>query len=73
MFLLYSVDWGDGIKRELAHAWLTSLWRFGTGRLNWQVLNEFYANAARKVLDGLRESLLRDSPNLAAGMIDRFR
>ena len=46
--LLYSFDARDGSKRALAGEWLDFLWRTGTGRLSWQVLHEFYANALRK-------------------------
>jgi predicted nucleic acid-binding protein len=47
--LLYSVDPAGGGKRELAHRWADALWTSGTGRISWQVLNEFYANAVRKL------------------------
>ena len=47
--LLYSVDPADGGKRELAQRWTHALWTSGAGRISWQVLNEFYANAVRKL------------------------
>ena len=47
--LLYSVDPADGGKRELAHRWVDTLWTSGAGRISWQVLNEFYVNAVRKL------------------------
>ena len=46
--LLYSFDSRDEVKRERARQWIDHLWRTGEGRLSWQVLNEFYANALRK-------------------------
>ncbi len=46
--LLYSVDSRDASKRRRAQVWLDSFWRNVTGRLSWQVLHEFYANAVRK-------------------------
>jgi predicted nucleic acid-binding protein len=46
--LLYSVDRRDSRKQARACAWLDYLWRHGEGRLSWQVLHEFYANAVRK-------------------------
>lgn len=46
--LLYSFDPRDTLKRSLANKWLDYLWRTGQGRLSWQVLHEFYANAVRK-------------------------
>ena len=47
--LLYSVDPAGGGKRELAQQWADALWTSDAGRISWQVLNEFYANAVRKL------------------------
>ena len=47
--LLYSVDAREPAKQESARSWLATLWEQGAGRLSWQVLHEFYANAERKV------------------------
>lgn len=47
--LLYSVDPTDKEKQNLAWEWLAFLWEQGAGRLSWQVLNEFYVNAVRKL------------------------
>jgi predicted nucleic acid-binding protein len=47
--LLYSLDSADPAKQQLARLWLDMLWECGGGRLSWQVLNEFYANAAGKI------------------------
>ena len=46
--ILYSVDARDAGKQVLAQAWMHRLWETGSGRLSWQVLNEFYVNATRK-------------------------
>jgi len=46
--LLYSVDSSDPQKQTAARNWLTLLWEHAAGRLSWQVLHEFYANAGRK-------------------------
>ena len=46
--LLYSFDARDALKRSMANKWIDFLWQTGSGRLSWQVLNEFYANAVRK-------------------------
>lgn len=46
--LLYAVDVSDPAKQQRAREWLRLLWEKGMGRLSWQVLNEFYANALRK-------------------------
>ena len=55
--LLYSVDPAHSAKRIRAREWIAALWQAGTGRLSWQVLNEFYVNAVRKV--GAQEPLAR--------------
>ncbi|MEK7403880.1 MAG: PIN domain-containing protein [Acidobacteriota bacterium] len=53
--LLYSVDSSERRKREQAWQWLAQLWEQGNGRISWQVLHEFYANATRKMrLDSSR-------------------
>ena len=46
--ILYSLDSRDPRKQSAAAAWLSYLWREQTGRISWQVLNEFYVNAVRK-------------------------
>ena len=47
--LLYSLDARNPDKRARATEWLDHLWATGTGRLSWQVLNEFYVNAVAKI------------------------
>lgn len=47
--LLYSFDPADPVKHALARQWLAILWSNGAGRISWQVLNEFCANAERKL------------------------
>ncbi len=54
--LLYSVDSGSPKKREQAWNWLTLFWEQRTGRLSWQVLHEFYANAERRLRLDRREA-----------------
>jgi predicted nucleic acid-binding protein len=46
--LLYALDPADAAKNHRARSWMTTLWEHKAGRLSWQVLNEYYANA-RKV------------------------
>jgi predicted nucleic acid-binding protein len=43
--LLYTLDSAQGAKFKRSRAWVDALWQGGTGRLSWQVLNEFYSNA----------------------------
>jgi predicted nucleic acid-binding protein len=47
--LIYSSDSGDPLKQQRAGEWLIWLWQSRKGRLSWQVLNEYYANALRKI------------------------
>ena len=47
--LLYSVDESEATKRARARQWMEALWSSDSGRLSWQVLNEFYWNAVRKL------------------------
>jgi len=47
--LLYSFDARETVKCAQARRWLDYLWRTGEGRMSWQVLHEFYANAIRKL------------------------
>jgi len=46
--ILYSLDSRNAAKQSAATAWLDFFWRDGSGRISWQVLNEFYANAVRR-------------------------
>lgn len=45
--LLYTIDAKNTDKLALARHWVDSLWASRRGRLSWQVINEFYANAIR--------------------------
>jgi predicted nucleic acid-binding protein len=47
--LLYFVDPVEPRKQARAGEWLEALWETGSGRLSWQVLNEFYWNAVKKM------------------------
>lgn len=47
--LLYALDARSPEKAALASNWLDYLWRSQSGRCSWQVLDEFYANAVRKL------------------------
>ncbi len=47
--LLYWVDSADRAKQKGARAWAAALWESGSGRTSWQVLNEFYVNATKKL------------------------
>ena len=45
----YVFDPTEPRKRARAAEWLEALWAAGAGRLSWQVLNEFYWNATKKM------------------------
>ncbi len=47
--LLYTLDGSNLAKQAAALAWRDALWERRLGRLSWQVLNEFYANATGKM------------------------
>jgi predicted nucleic acid-binding protein len=47
--LLYAFGTVHPEKNAIARQWLRGLWATGSGRLSYQVLNEFYANAIRKI------------------------
>jgi predicted nucleic acid-binding protein len=44
---LYAVDEADPRKQRIAREWRAELWKSRLGRVSFQVLNEFYVNAAR--------------------------
>jgi predicted nucleic acid-binding protein len=46
---LYAIDGTNPGKQRAARAWVDRLWASGSGRCSWQVLNEFYVNAIRKM------------------------
>ena len=67
--LLYSADASERQKRDAAHRWLEMLWASGTGRLSWQVLNEFTVNALRTLKAPqakVRETVAVETPQCLA-------
>lgn len=58
--LLYRRDPRDATKQRIAFSWLAALGRQRTGRLSWQVLQEFYVNAIQKLIPlGMTTDLAR--------------
>src|SRR5712692_5802855 len=45
--LLYTFSVKEPVKHRAATAWVAALWDRGAGRLSWQVIFEFYVNAAK--------------------------
>ena len=45
---IYAVDESNQKKHDAAKLWRAELWKSRSGRLSFQVLQEFYANVARK-------------------------
>ena len=65
--LVYARDAGEATKQPQATAWLDHLWRSRTGRLSYQVLQEFYVTVTRKLDPGLTPTEARaDARNLLA-------
>jgi predicted nucleic acid-binding protein len=59
--LVYSRDASEPHKQELAMVWMDHLWRTRSGRLSFQVLQEFYVTVTDKLDPGLdRESARKD-------------
>ncbi len=47
--LIYWMDTSDHAKHADACRWVKAIWENGRGAISWQVLNEFYYNATRKL------------------------
>jgi len=47
--LVYLRDPSDAEKQRRSSAWFAALWERGTGRISWQVLQEFYLVMTRKL------------------------
>ena len=58
--LVYARDAVSPKKQQQAHSWLEQLWRQKTGRLSYQVLQEYYITVTQKLSPGLEISDARD-------------
>ena len=58
--LLYARDGSEAVKQPLAAQLMNDLWESRTGRLSFQVLQEYYNNATRKLKPGLPETVARE-------------
>lgn len=65
--LIYARDAGEPTKQPIAWHWMEVLWRRGTGRLSFQVLEEYYCHVTQKLKPGLPvEAARRDVRALLA-------
>lgn len=65
--LLYARDSNQPVKQPVAMACVMRCWREHSGRLSFQVLQEYYVNATQKLKPGLPRELARqDVRNLLA-------
>ena len=65
--LVYSRDASEPPKQKQAMAWMARLWSEKTGRLSFQVLNEFYVTVTNKLQPGMdRQSAREDMRSLLA-------
>lgn len=51
--LVYSRDASEPQKQKQAIAWMTHLWKTGTGCISFQVLQEFYVTVTEKLSPGM--------------------
>ena len=58
--LVYSRDASEPPKQRQAMAWMAHLWSTQTGRLSFQVLQEFYVTVTDKLQPGLDPHNARD-------------
>jgi predicted nucleic acid-binding protein len=58
--LLYARDASEAVKQPMAEQLLYGLWANRTGRLSFQVLQEYYNNATRKLKPGLPVAMARE-------------
>jgi predicted nucleic acid-binding protein len=62
--LVYSRDASEPAKQRQAMAWMDHLWRRQTGRLSFQVLNEFYVTVTQKLQPGMEVHSAREDVRL---------
>lgn len=58
--LVYARDAAEPAKQKLAHGWLERLWKERSGKLSYQVLQEYYVTVTRKLTPGLPVADARD-------------
>ena len=58
--LVYARDATEPSKQKLAHDWLDRLWKQRSGKLSYQVLQEYYVTVTGKLTPGLPVADARD-------------
>ncbi|MCP4689957.1 MAG: PIN domain-containing protein [Desulfobacterales bacterium] len=58
--LVYSRDASEPVKQKQAMAWIAHLWTTRSGRLSFQVLQEFYVTVTNKLRPGLDSASARE-------------
>jgi predicted nucleic acid-binding protein len=58
--LVYSRDASEPEKQRQAMAWMSHLWKSRTGRLSFQVLQEYYSTVTGKLQPGMEPKDARD-------------
>ncbi len=58
--LVYSRDASEPPKQKQAIAWMVRLWNAQSGRLSFQVLNEFYVTVTNKLQPGMNPQSARE-------------
>jgi predicted nucleic acid-binding protein len=58
--LVYSRDASEPEKQRQAMAWMSHLWKSRTGRLSFQVLQEYYSTVTGKLQPGMEPQDARD-------------
>jgi predicted nucleic acid-binding protein len=57
--LVYFRDSSEPEKQLKSAEWMNALWETGSGRLSYQVLNEYYVIVTRKLMPGLEPGVAR--------------
>lgn len=58
--IVYSRDATEPVKQKQADNWLQHLWSNQSGRISFQVLNEYYVTVTNKLKPGLSQTEARD-------------
>jgi predicted nucleic acid-binding protein len=71
--LLYARDAFEPMKQSVAADLMNGLWELRSGRLSYQVLQEYYYNATRRLRPGLPEAIAREDVRALCRYGSRYR